>query len=485
MTKPVQGAKRRATTNDHGSQRSIVAMFSPSAVAPTPSIVPTTPATTPQSTPIRRKPQKHIASAAPTPTPIAPPKEEAGEPTTAAGKAPVVVALQGQPSPLRDEMIDDRQLDNTEIEYSLPDEARNEEPTEQTLGAQGMLLAAMKKLEQKIEDSQKFKPQGHDDDDEDTKRFKMAAEEGFPARGSMGLMFSRAADGGKSKEFLAATTNAAKAEFRKRWAEGRYRERIIGKKQTERWQKIDTSRGVYHPFIVIVELEGGRSPVEGAVQMAIDAARSYCEKCIAMAGPWIRTNTMTGREEFLYLKKEVMEQFTECWETYEANEELWERDGKEHTIKNGSAASPPPNATPKAKNKAKAKGEKNEVKKDAKEITPFDAALKDATTLRKDMLFVQSQCHTIASLAKAQEDWAWAINMLDGLTNAKKAIDDAITGLRMKLMCEEPRDLKKCYTNTDFISEVSRLSTSMDVKVQAAVKEIRMIMRTHRSRQET
>lgn len=190
---------------------------------------------------------------------------------------------------------------------------------------------------------------------------------------------------------------------------------------------------------------------------------------------------MTGRDEYLYLKKEVMEQFTECWETFESHEEMWE---KNDTTKSRESETATPKSASKSKPKPKAKGEKVDGTKESKDTSPFDAALKEAIALRKDLLFVQGQCHTIASLANASEEWAWAGPMLGGLTTAKKVVDDAITGFGMKLMCEEVRDLKKCYTDTDFISEVSKLSGALGNKVQAAVKEIRMLMRMHRSRQD-
>ena len=74
----------------------------------------------------------------------------------------------------------------------------------------------------------------------------------------------------------------------------------------EQWQEITTEKGVYHPFMRIVQEEGSDAS-------ALQAAWRYCKKCSTMGGKWRAWNPMTERWEYLWVKKYHIESFSRSW----------------------------------------------------------------------------------------------------------------------------------------------------------------------------
>ena len=66
----------------------------------------------------------------------------------------------------------------------------------------------------------------------------------------------------------------------------------------ESWQRIGTEIGTYESLDRIIVLEGGHQHVDNIL-----AGQRYCSKCVQMGGERIFYNTMTSRNEFLYVKK--------------------------------------------------------------------------------------------------------------------------------------------------------------------------------------
>ena len=134
--------------------------------------------------------------------------------------------------------------------------------------------------------------------DPELEQWKTAASQGFAAHGSMGTKFQRACsmDADLKDKYKHCTTFKEKKEFRQRWASTQYEECLRVKSQTQSWQDIDEEAGTYECGKIIWDREGG--DVYG-----LAAARNYITACIHMGAPWVQFNEMTGRQEYLYLKK--------------------------------------------------------------------------------------------------------------------------------------------------------------------------------------
>lgn len=61
-----------------------------------------------------------------------------------------------------------------------------------------------------------------EEDDDEINKWRKLSSTGFPAYGKDGLMFSKAADGGRADEYKMAKTQKEKAAFRQKWAAARY-----------------------------------------------------------------------------------------------------------------------------------------------------------------------------------------------------------------------------------------------------------------------
>ena len=134
--------------------------------------------------------------------------------------------------------------------------------------------------------------------DPELEQWKTAASQGFAAHGSMGTKFQRACsmDADLKDKYKHCTTFNEKKEFRQRWASTKYEDCLRVKSQTQSWQDIDEEAGTYECGKIIWDREGG--DVYG-----LAAARNYITACIHMGAPWVQFNEMTGRQEYLYLKK--------------------------------------------------------------------------------------------------------------------------------------------------------------------------------------
>ena len=134
--------------------------------------------------------------------------------------------------------------------------------------------------------------------DPELEQWKTAASQGFAAHGSMGTKFQRACsmDADLKDKYKHCTTFNEKKEFRQRWASTKYEDCLRVKSQTQSWQDIDEEAGTYECGKIIWDREGGDA-------YGLAAARNYITACIHMGAPWVQFNEMTGRQEYLYLKK--------------------------------------------------------------------------------------------------------------------------------------------------------------------------------------
>ena len=136
-------------------------------------------------------------------------------------------------------------------------------------------------------------------------------ESGVSSRTALGITFGRANDGGKDPLYKTLKSNSEKRQFREEWAAKRL-DQLTQKVRTTTLSQEQRDHGEYLPFDVIVDREGGAHRPQ-----AVQAAKNYVKKCLAMSNAWLQFNHMTGRYAFLYIRKQYIETFNKSWQTYQ------------------------------------------------------------------------------------------------------------------------------------------------------------------------
>ena len=98
------------------------------------------------------------------------------------------------------------------------------------------------------------------------------------------------------------------ADLRAKWMA---REKMLQEEyfQITSYETVGRTEGRMLPLQVIIQKDGGARNPEN-----VKAALNYVFKAIVMGGDWVGMNSMTGRVEFLYIKKTRIECFKEKWE---------------------------------------------------------------------------------------------------------------------------------------------------------------------------
>ena len=296
-----------------------------------------------------------------------------------------------------------------------------------------------------------------------------------------------------------------------------------------KWQITDTNKGKYMPLACIVESEGGNSPLPGAKEAAILAAQNYAKKAAQMGGRWTRTNSFTGRLEFLYLNAEVAEEFSRCWAAYEqhsdggevgvgggavgaggeratasgsggasgAGREVEGEGDKPATKKVTTAAEGAREAAAGDDASTKKKGGKKEptaaggekggrrkagAQKDAAPKTPYEQAVCRASDLKRDIQQFQSMYANITTAVRCDQDWKWATSCLSDLTSAATQVDSCMTSWGRSLLCMEFKTFKQSADDKEFITKTAEFDDRIGKAIAEGLRQARMLMRMHQGR---
>ena len=122
----------------------------------------------------------------------------------------------------------------------------------------------------------------------------------FDARSAMGARWRRhlGNDPAKENEYKQAKGHALKAKLRAEWAQELYAKYEKSREYAKSYEEVNKEWGVYLNYDAVVKAEGGRKGVA-----AVRGAQNYCKACTKLGGDWASKNSMTGRLEFLYMKK--------------------------------------------------------------------------------------------------------------------------------------------------------------------------------------
>ena len=130
--------------------------------------------------------------------------------------------------------------------------------------------------------------------------------------GIMASRWARAKKGNpKLKEdYKQCVTHQAKAEFRRKFAQGEYSEYIAERQKKEKMTEVTEADGEYLSIQRIAHKEGN-----GPAGMK--AATSYCIRALQLGGRWCHFDTWTDRVKFLYITHKYREKLEKAWSTYE------------------------------------------------------------------------------------------------------------------------------------------------------------------------
>jgi hypothetical protein len=222
----------------------------------------------------------------------------------------------------------------------------------------------------------------------------------------------------------------AKSQFRLAWADRKLQTLNVSRTHCREYQKVDTTKGVYLSFGMLVESFGIHFDREGATKTAL----RHASKCIHMGGRWTHWDGMAECTEFLKLNREFANVMTDCWRLCE--EETSTTDIHASPIESGVAdeviaGTVAPHSMQidthagKGKGKSKAKGLGVAVTDDivvAKKRNKLDESLAESTKVKSLWLQAMNSSKSLLDLINVDEAWAWARS---ASTNGKLKADIA------------------------------------------------------------
>jgi hypothetical protein len=256
------------------------------------------------------------------------------------------------------------------------------------------------------------------------------------AIGSLGDTAMKKFMGEKSKQGV--KTNDAKRMWRVTWAERVYDTVTEGKRHEKSWQEVAKEKGTYVCFAVLVEKMGYTFDPRGA----IERARRYADKCVAMKGDWFEYNLMIEELDFFLLEKSHTHIMAEKWAMYEdqsgkrkAAIDPEKTDEKEH---GGSAKKPKNGASP--KDTSKDGGGHENIDKGG-----LAKLIAEASKVKNLLHGTTSAANSLVSNIESTQSWGWAntAHTLGQLRDKKAAVDGALNEFGKQILFTELSNLKK------------------------------------------
>ena len=225
-----------------------------------------------------------------------------------------------------------------------------------------------------------------------------------------------------------------KARFRKEWAARKLKELQVVRCHSTKFCRVDTRKGEYLNFGMLVESFGVHYDKDKAIRLAV----KYAQKALVLGAPWTQHDTMADITEYLKLKTQFKEEFEEAWELKEKESESTELDQAPST------AAPPSQATPSKRNAAalanegegqRAAGRQGQQSQATGRV-PSPPAGKKAKNELSELVFqvskvktqyshVMSQCQNLIHTIEAQQVWSWA-RTPEGLDDLKTLLESVV-----------------------------------------------------------
>ena len=124
---------------------------------------------------------------------------------------------------------------------------------------------------------------------------KLAAAQGFPARGAVGSMFSRDKEGAQSNKYKSLETTEDKAAFRKKWAALKLEKQTLVKQRTDTLSNTHFAKGGYKSIRWLIKEEG------------LEAAKTYVASCETNGGTWTKEDPMWKQTRYWVAEETELE----------------------------------------------------------------------------------------------------------------------------------------------------------------------------------
>lgn len=254
----------------------------------------------------------------------------------------------------------------------------------------------------------------------------------FPLRDHpIGRLWDKALknDADMKARYTPLKTREAKANMRAEWVKETFAQMSRGKTWTKTWQKIDTNKGKYLNFGLLVESFG----IMYDRRAAVIAATKHADKCMKMKGDWVRFDKMGEVAEFLKLNREFTEDMTEAWSLWTSEHDgdasagpavgpsVGAQGGEQgvgtnpsgHNDKAGSSKGQPEQGMKRTREAegGNTKLEKKDSKKGkqaSKKNQELERALAEAAQTKKLHSTAMSRAENLVTLIDASSEWGWA-----------------------------------------------------------------------------
>jgi hypothetical protein len=265
---------------------------------------------------------------------------------------------------------------------------------------------------------------------------KKALESGLNMRSAIGQQFYRehikaSSPNHELYKTIQAGDNKVEAtlNLKQDWLKAKYNHLLQAKEYCKKYQRVDSTKGVYKPFGRIVQDEGGWDD-----DAAVTGAKKLAIKCLMMGGNWIKYDYLTERTRLLHLEHSWTEEMTEYWSMFTKdydNAVMKEQDIPEQDqLQTDDGQNPnkanTENKKPTAKGKGKGKGsdagkgkggnDKDKKKKDkdgndikdVSDVNKHEELFKQCQALKVLIGLVTSQAVSVMESIKTEEAWDWA-----------------------------------------------------------------------------
>ena len=287
----------------------------------------------------------------------------------------------------------------------------------------------------------------------------------------------------EDKKAYRCMSNAAKSEFRMRWAQQKFAALTVTSKQkSEEWRRIDTTHGEYMSASKVFREEGGTTA-------DIEPTQRLLKKAAAMGEPFIKWNSFTERYDILYLKNSFKEEFHRCWGIFEKEVESKqsvqdEAAGSKLSKSDRGVASATTPTGGKAKRQAPPRADEQDNKK-AKDDTP-NSKLVIAAALKTKRLYstVTSAANNLLVDIKSNDAWEWAQSekQLHGLTAAQAAVSAVMDSFAMQFVSRDLQQLKRTMSSDVLQQHLSKFSLQLNPVLETLQKEASVLVRMQQAR---
>ena len=280
-----------------------------------------------------------------------------------------------------------------------------------------------------------------------------------------------------------------KAGFRKEWAARKLKELQVVRCHSTKFCRVDTRKGEYLNFGMLVESFGVHYDKDKAVRLAV----KYAQKALVLGAPWTQHDTMADITEYLKLKTQFKEEFQEAWELREKEFENTELDQAPSTA---APAQQTTQTTP-AKRNAEAlttQGQGLTTPAAAKQTqgqgrVPSPPAGKKAKNELSELIFqvskvkiqyahVMSQCQNLISTIEAQQAWSWA-RTPEGLDDLKSLLESVVIPEGCEIfILNDIKDIKTSMT-ADKLMTLAVLFVQIKPVVEQVEERCNQLLKAH------